>query len=149
MLRLIVESFRRGTIAFSLDVRHMTTCQLVDVPALIDAINLVAATGRFEPRLCYLKQGLKGNKAYREAFETVRQATSCTVYCSDWWWEEENPLPDLAGTCSETIYNACMDNSNRYRIWNYLFRLSYVMNYHAPELNRTLLKLFRYAYGVV
>lgn len=149
MLRLIVETFRRGTIAFSLDVRHMTSCQLVDVPALIDAINLVAATGRFEPRLCYLRQGLKENKAYKEAFEAVRQATPCKVYCSDWWWEKENPLPDSKGLCAEYIYNACMANSDRYRIWNYLFRLSYLMNYHTPALNHTLLKLFRYAYGGV
>jgi len=149
MLQLIVETFRGGTIAFTLDVQHMTSCKLVNIPSLIESIKRVAATGRFEPRLCYLKQGLKSDKAYRDAFETVRQAAPCSLYCSDWWWETENPLPDSEGLCAEYIYDACMANSDRYRIWNYLFRLSYRMNYHTPALNHTLLKLFRYAYGGV
>ncbi|NLV44715.1 MAG: hypothetical protein GXY07_09470 [Candidatus Hydrogenedentes bacterium] len=149
MLRLITNAFRGGTIAFSLDVRHMTSCALVNIPALIESIKVVAATGRFEPRLCYLKQGLTNNKVYRDAFETVRQAAPCSLYCSDWWWEAENPLPDSEGACAENLYTACMANSDRYRVWNYLFRLSYLMNYHAPTLNHTLLKIFRFAYGGV
>lgn len=149
LLRMITNAFRGGTIAFSLDVRHMTSCTLVDIPALIESIKVVAATGRFEPRLCYLKQGLKNNKTYRNAFEAVRKAAPCSVYCSDWWWEAENPLPDSEGTCAENLYNACMANSDRYRIWNYLFRLSYLMNYYTPAVNHTLLKIFRYAYGGV
>jgi|LSQX01.2.fsa_nt_gb hypothetical protein len=149
MLQLIVETFRAGTIAFSLDIQHMTSYKLVNIPSLIESIKLVAATGRFEPRLCYLKQGLKNNKVYRDAFETVRQATPCSLYCSDWWWEEENPLPDSEGVCSEYIYNACMVNNDRYRAWNYLFRLSYLLNYYMPTLNHTLLKIFRYTYGGV
>lgn len=149
ILQLITEVFRGGTIAFSLDIRHMTSNKLVDIPALVESINLVAATKRFEPRLCFLKGELRDNKIYQNAFETVIKATPCTTYCSDWWWESENPLPSPEGVCTEDIYNSCMDNGNRYRIWNYLFRLSYVMNYHAPALNQTLLKIFRYAYGGV
>ena len=144
-LAALLSAFRQTRLAFSMDNEHSGSTRLVNITDLIARIQEAQLHPGCDVTLCYIARGVNSEPTYRDALRRVREATQCKLHCSDWWWEEDNPLPDENGRGSEALYQASLKKAQRFRIFNLLMRGSL----HVSALSPTLFALLEGGYAKI
>lgn len=135
----LLACFEGGMFTFSMDDAHGSSTHLTNKEELAARIRHVRNHSNFHVRLSYMKQGVLQDRRYREAFEYVIRETRCETHQADWWFESFNPQPDENGCCSDATYARCLENADRYYLFNRLYRMFFLCHYISPSWVRQVL----------
>lgn len=138
-LELLTRSFMGGFIQFSIDVKHTTTSDLESADILIDRIRQVQEAG-FKARLCYAKRFLDTDGEYARTLFTIQEKTGCFLIRTDGWWGDDLE-PASQGLCSDRQYQQCLKDTEKYFLWNFVFRTGVAAHSRFPNFTEKVGKV--------
>ncbi len=132
-LDLIINAFRGGTLAFSVDDFHTTSLQMRDRDELVRQIRKAESTGRYVTQLEYSQTYCDQSKDYADFVNYVAERTNTILKESSFWWSDI-PMPETDRDGSDSEFWRYADNrARRYTAQNFVYRSGIQVHKYAPE----------------
>ncbi len=145
-LDFLLNSFKGGTIAFSIDEFHTTSTTLRNLDRLIEDIRTVDKKEGFISQLEYSATYLRESESYGQAIADVKKHTNAILKDASFWWKSI-PNISIAGPEKEKQFWHFADNKAfRFRTLNFVYKTGLLVHRFFPAITEWFAQKL-YAWG--